>query len=302
LGWFPEGQMVAPFEKAVMSATQTGLLPNLIETEFGYHIIKVTGVKSKTQYRIASIVKEIYPSQETRNLAYNAAGEFATARNAKEYVDRVTAKENIISYQALTIPQDAKNINNLTGSRIREIVRWAYNDAKVGDVSDVFELDDQYIVCMLRGASEEGVARFEDVKEEVAADFRKHLKTNMIMEKMAKLSGSLEDMKKAYGAGAELVEQPDITLLTSGLRIAGFSPNAIGRAFGLPKGGKSQAFADENGVFVVEVVDTDDASEIADYNSYKRQLAERRSFQIDDKILKAIKKVTKTKEQIAKYY
>ena len=44
LGWFSGGQMVAPFENAVrrMSA---GSISRPVRTQFGYHIIKKTGVR-----------------------------------------------------------------------------------------------------------------------------------------------------------------------------------------------------------------------------------------------------------------
>lgn len=50
LGYFIEGMMVPEFEKAVFSAKKTGLIPELVETEYGYHIINVTEAKNGKPY------------------------------------------------------------------------------------------------------------------------------------------------------------------------------------------------------------------------------------------------------------
>ena len=44
LGWFGEGQMVAPFENAVRKMS-TGSISRAVRTQFGFHIIKKTGAR-----------------------------------------------------------------------------------------------------------------------------------------------------------------------------------------------------------------------------------------------------------------
>ena len=44
LGWFGKGQMVSEFEQAAFAAEQ-GKVVGPIKTQFGYHLIKVTGKK-----------------------------------------------------------------------------------------------------------------------------------------------------------------------------------------------------------------------------------------------------------------
>ena len=73
LNWFSEGRMVKPFEDAVFSRKRAGLIPRIIESEFGYHIIYVTQPKTKSSYVVTTISKEILPCDNTRNNVYRTA-------------------------------------------------------------------------------------------------------------------------------------------------------------------------------------------------------------------------------------
>ena len=44
LGWFGEGKMVASFESAVKRLSP-GSMSDVVQTQFGYHVIKCTGRK-----------------------------------------------------------------------------------------------------------------------------------------------------------------------------------------------------------------------------------------------------------------
>lgn len=46
LGWFSRGEMVSSFEEAAFNGKVGKVIPNLIETEFGYHIVKIEDKKS----------------------------------------------------------------------------------------------------------------------------------------------------------------------------------------------------------------------------------------------------------------
>lgn len=55
LGWFGAGAMVKPFEDAVF-AQQTGSISDVVETQFGYHLIYKKGERPKKEYEVNRIL------------------------------------------------------------------------------------------------------------------------------------------------------------------------------------------------------------------------------------------------------
>ena len=202
LGFFSEGAMVAPFEKAVFAARSAGVLPNVVETDFGYHIIKVTSPKTTRNYQIATVVRAISSSDETRDIALRRADELAGTSEGLEALRQNVAKDKtLMKAEAKSIRSTDRAINNLANAR--EVVRWAYaEDTKIGDVSPVYEVDDQYVVAALVSKQEKGYAQVSDIREELTAAVRNELKAQQIIDKLKTASGPLEQVAAKKGTEA----------------------------------------------------------------------------------------------------
>ena len=84
LNFFERGQMVGPFDQAVFSLN-TGEVSSLVETQFGYHIIKVTDKKAARTVAIDEVRPQI------QQYLQNQARQTATAA----FVDSLKAKGKI---------------------------------------------------------------------------------------------------------------------------------------------------------------------------------------------------------------
>ena len=85
LDFFPRGQMVPPFDKAAF-AMEVGKVSDIVETRFGYHIIKVTDRKdaSTTSY------------EQARNSLIIQLTQRKQAEIANKYIESLKAAANIV--------------------------------------------------------------------------------------------------------------------------------------------------------------------------------------------------------------
>lgn len=303
LGYFKNtGQMVKPFEQAVFGFSGTGLIPRLVETDYGFHIIKVTEPKTNVLYRIAAIGKEIAPSQATRDEVYRKADQFASNSQSKDAFEK-NAKEDksLVVATAERIPENSTNVNAL--SNARELVRWAFDDeTNIGDVSKSFEIGDQYVVAVVTGKTSEDQVAVDDFRQELTTKVRNQLKAEQIIAKLGGGAGTLESAAQKYGAGALVETVTDINLANGFLRSAGVDPVALGRAFGQKPGKRSKPFAGETGVLILETTRLTPAPSVADYALYRNTVQQNQSARTSFYINEAIRENAKIKDRRAKFY
>lgn len=270
LGSFSSGGMVKEFEKPVFAAKKTGLLSDVVETQYGYHIIDVTEVVDYTSYTVATIELEIAPSDETQNEAYLKAQNFAIDLSGLDDFTARAKEENLMVMTANDLKTADRRINNL--GEARSLVTWLFRDAKIGKVSDVFPLDTDYVVAIMTDETEEGIRSFNDVKDEISPAVRNEVKGKQIIEKLKGKTGSFDELAKLFGTDAIIGSSSDLKLNSNTLPSVGLDPVAVGKIFSLENGKRSEPFAGENGVLVAELQNKTIAPAVGDYSVFRNQL------------------------------
>jgi len=306
LGWFDEGRMVPAFSKAVFAASGPGLLPTLVETNFGYHIVKVTAPKTTQTYQVAAVVKNVQPSDATREAAFQKAEQLQAGATTLDAFRALPTKDKTLQKQeAKFVARDAQTVANLPGSR--EIVRWAFgfnpdggSETKVGDVRK-FDIGDQHVIAAVTEARSKGTATIESIRPELTAAVRNELKAKEIMGKLAGKTGSLEDLAKAAGTGAVVQTAEGVGQGQGTIPNVGFEPDAVGRAFSLKPGQKSAPIQGEQGVLVVEATNVFPATP-SDLKVVRQQLTQQRQQRQDGLIYEAIKGKAKVQDHRSRFF
>lgn len=300
LGWFSSGAMVKPFEEAVFAATKKGVLNDVVETDFGYHIIDVTETKDNNYYEVAAIDRDIIPSDASINNAIRKAEMFASELGSeKEFVERAQ-QEGYMVFEAKNVKPADRRVSNL--GEARALVQWLFRDGEIDKVSEVFDLQDQYAVAVMTGEIEEGYKPLEVVKEEITPAVKNELKGKIITDKLSKLQGTLDEMAAAYGKDATVYTNSSLKLNTNTLTSAGFDPVAVGMAFSLEDGKRAAPYAGESGVLLIETQTKTSAPAVGDYTLFKTQLQQSAVNRNTSSIAEAIKQNAQIVDKRYKFY
>ena len=300
LNWFSEGRMVKPFEDAVFSRKRAGLIPRIIESEFGYHIIYVTQPKTKSSYVVTTISKEILPSDNTRNNIYRSAEMFKIESKASNKSFTEYADENNKSINSENdLDNKASSFGNLENAR--SVVIWTYDDNRdINDLSEVIELDDGYVVVHVSDIKEEGTKNIDEVENSIRKKIIDDKKFNYLSKMLTEYE-SLDELKEIYENG-DIYSMPDLTFNSNSLLNVGYSPEAVGVAFSMNENELTKPFKIDDGIIVIQLNNILAADTLSSYDDYGISLLQANKFTSPIKIDNAIKMFSDIEDYRYKFF
>ncbi len=251
-----KGQMVPEFDKFVFSNGVGST--DVVETEFGYHVIKVLDKYDAVQ--LATIAKKIQPSEKTSDDVFTKATKLEMDSQSKPFEDLV--KE--IGAEIKPVNKLGINDENIQGlGAQRGIVRWAFNsETKEGDVKK-FDVTQGHVVVKLKSRSEKGLQSVEDAKTTVMPILMNEKKAVLVKDKMK--GDTLEAVAQA--AGSSIATANNVSLAAPLITGVGSEPAVVGKAFAIGDGKTSGLIEGKTGVFMVKTKAITKAADLPNYNA-----------------------------------
>lgn len=278
LDWFTDGAMVPEFNQFVVE-NPVGTL-GVVETIFGYHVVKVTGkTQPQPKARLAYLTHEITASTKTYQNTFAEANKFVSQNRTYEQFNQAIEDQGLTKR---TMPRMNKATYQITGiDNPREIVRWAFDGkTKKGDVSDkVFELDNMFVVAALTGIVNEGYAPLDVVAEQSKYQILNKKKGEMAVDKMKACGNDVNRMVNELGAESTSVS--DITIDSRVLGNFGVEADIVGTLLGMKEGEEVGPIAGNSSAFIIKNVKFTQPATTNDFSDIIRE----KTSQFTNKVL-----------------
>ena len=297
LGWNPYGRFVPAFNEAVFT-NNPGYI-GLVETQFGFHIIKLDEVSSKsTMYKFADLVLEIKPSEETLNDIYKNAGNFQLDAQGGSFAE-VAKESNYEVKPVLGIKPLEEQIPGIGAQR--QIVNWAFNEeTSAGDIKQ-FDIDQGYVVVQLNQKRDEGLQSVQQASAKVTPILEKEKKADALKSQIS--SADLDAIASQFEVSVQTVSA--VNMESPLIPGAGNEPKVVGAAFALENGETSEPIVGEKGVFIITLTNRVEAPENPSFKAAALRETKQRIARLNganNSVIKALKDAKEIEDNRAKVY
>ena len=259
-GWVTEAVTVSQFGKElsdkIMAAGKNGIFTYEVSNAAGavYYIGKVTDMtKPVAKSKVAVYALEVTPSSATRRDEFGKLNQFLTDNKTVKEMEAAAAGSGFFMMPT-TIAATAYNVGQVTDAR--QAVRFAFQNKK-GEVSEIFECDDNLLVVAITGDIQEGYTSLKDTTfyKQVAGAYALPAAKiqKLVADINAKADKSLEAVAADYSTKVDTASFVNFNLSSvSGL---GIEPSVIAAATKAEAGSVVGPIAGRNSAVLVKVLD-----------------------------------------------
>lgn len=250
LGWTGRGGWVAPFERAAFGA-RVGDVVGPVRTQFGWHLIKVTGRDSR-ELKVVQLSMKVKASPRSIDLAYARADDFAVLAEDEGF----EKSAELSAYEVRETPEFTKG-GFIPGLGVSDAVMNFAFTGKLNAISTPMTVAGGVAVFKVSAIREEGVRPLEDVKGIVRSQVVRKKKMDQLRERVNTFYATLTPSTDLLPAAQSL---QNVNAQKSGPFKAGEAPLGVGRdyafigtALALNPGDLSKPFEGARGYYIVKL-------------------------------------------------
>jgi len=298
LGTFGRGSMIPVFEDAVFNGKKGDL--DIVVSQYGVHLIEIMNQKGSAKVvKVAVVDKPITPSSKTQTAAYSKAQSFL-ASLTKDNFDEEVKKEGLTKKSAEDLTGTAGNAGELQSAR--DLVRWAFNDASVGDFTDkVYTSGDTYVVARLAAVKPKGILSLENVRKQIKPAVLNIAKAKILSQKFeeaVKSSTSIDQVAQKVGGTVTPVQ--NIVFANPVIPGTAQENKLVGTIFASQPNKLSKPVEGEKGVYVFSVDNFVNPAALTNTLRQKEQMSQTLSQRAENSVLEALKDKANIKDYRAK--
>ena len=246
LGWFTANELQKNIADPAFAGKKGSQFT--VSTGMGEQTFKIADKSKPTpKVKLAILSRKVTPSSKTYGMLYNEAKQFIVSNGTVELLRQAAQEQRLSVTPALGLNVNADKVNDLKNSR--GIVRWAF-EAKEGQLSDVFECGEQFVVAALTEVNDGDYRTLDEVRMELTMQATSDKKAEYLM---AQLKGATTLEEAAELLDADIQTAENITLASARLGAAGMEPAVIGAALALDNNATSAPVKGNVGVYVVRI-------------------------------------------------
>jgi len=274
LDYFGRGRMVPEFDQAAFTL-DVGKISDLVKTQYGYHIIKVTDKRAAITRPLADVRQQIQDQLSYERAQAQAAD---LAQSLEKQVTKPADLDTAAKEKGLLVQESgffARDEPILGLGQSPEAASKAF-DMKQGDVAGPLRASRGFVFETMVAKQDPYVPKLDEVKdrvrEEVIKDKARTLSQQKAAEIAAKLKAATDFEKAAKAAGLE-AKTTELIARDAPIPDLGVAKAVEDAAFRLPLGMVSDAIATDNGTAIIKVMEKQSVT-AADWASSKDRFRE----------------------------
>ncbi|HEY0529652.1 MAG TPA: peptidyl-prolyl cis-trans isomerase [Gemmatimonadaceae bacterium] len=271
LGRGAKGRFVAPFEQAAY-ALKPGEISQPVLTQFGYHIIRLDEKKGDTiaLHHILLRIQQSDSAAAQTDRRADSLSRMAAQTDQPAKFDEAARALHIPVLRAQAVEGNALTIN---GQYIPSVGPWAFQGARPGETSELFDSEDGYYLARLDSLTPGGTLTLDQAKSDIRTYLVRQKKIDALVPQArnyAKVAAASSLEQAAKLMNLHIVKTQPFTRVTGVPELARL-PEAVGAAFTLPLNTVGEPLRSMDGV-VVERVDSRTTANRAAFETQKEVL------------------------------